>query len=334
MEEALSHTAHSQCGKDDKVKLPNLTDEEVNWQGLEDLYSINESLYECRPDYSPSPENWANFQKDVDKMFALRHIFNKVNQTHKLDNSTLPELGSGAGGGGLEVGSGEELASASDVWPGLVTGTRLTTPIPSKMPSAPPTPRPTLEQKLESAFNDLPERFVSRPGASVMSKSPVTISSPGPSRGKVVLQSDTWAQLLEEIEGETFSGNGLTELETRHDDLLRTHNSLRAQLELGLGHQKATSPQGLSHNLDPEEEDDIFQAQGFLPFVSQTLRPKVQISTTGSPPTTTTAATTATQTSTPQSIRVVLKALPQSALPITLDYEGSGSLPQTSSQTL
>lgn len=255
-------------------------------------------------------------------MFALRHILNKVNQTHKLDDSTLPELGSGAGGGGLEVGSGEELASASDIWPGLVTETHLTTPVPSEMPSAPPTPGPTLEQKLESAFNDLPEKLVSRPGASVVSK------SAGPSRDAVVLQSDTWAQLLEEIEGEAFSGNGLTELETRHDDLLRTHNSLRAQLELGPGHQKATSPQDLSHNLDPEE-DDIFQAQGFLPFVSQTLRPKVQISTTGSPPTTTT-----TQTNTPQSVRVVLKVLPQSTLPVTLDYEGSGSLPQPSSQTL
>ncbi|XP_035765322.1 extracellular sulfatase Sulf-1 isoform X1 [Neolamprologus brichardi] len=317
-------TAHSQYGKDDKVKLPNLTDEEVNWQGLEDLYSINESLYECRPDYSPSPENWDNFQKDVDKMFALRHVFN--NQTHKLDDSTLPELGSGAGGGGLEVGSGEELASASDVWPGLVTETRLTTPIPSKIPSARPTPRPTLEQKLEPAVNDLPERLVSGPETSVMSKSAV-ISSPGLSRGRDVLHSNTWAQLLEEIEGETFSGNGLTELETRHDDLLRTHNSLRAQLELGPGHRKTISPQGLSHNLDPEEEDDIFHAQGFLPFVSQTLRPKVHASTTGSPPTTTIPTT---QTST-QSVRVVL---PQSALPITLDYEASGSLPQPSSQTL
>lgn len=321
---SLSLTAHSQYGKDNKVKLPNLTDEEVNWQGLEDLYSINESLYECRPDYSPSPENWDNFQKDVDKMFALRHVFN--NQTHKLDDSTLPELGSGAGGGGLEVGSGEELASASDVWPGLVTETRLTTPIPSKIPSARPTPRPTLEQKLEPAVNDLPERLVSGPETSVMSKSAV-ISSPGLSRGRDVLHSDTWAQLLEEIEGETFSGNGLTELETRHDDLLRTHNSLRAQLELGPGHRKTISPQGLSHNLDPEEEDDIFHAQGFLPFVSQTLRPKVQAGTTGSPPTTTIPTT---QTST-QSVRVVL---PQSALPITLDYEASGSLPQPSSQTL
>ncbi|XP_008293996.1 extracellular sulfatase Sulf-1 isoform X2 [Stegastes partitus] len=319
-------TAHSPYGKDDRVKLPNLTDEEVNWQELEDLYSINESLYECRPDYSPSPDNWANFQKDVDNMFALRHVFTKFNQTHKLDDSTLPELGSGAGGGGLEEGSGEELASASDDWPGLAADTRLTTPAPSKTPSAPPMPRPTLERKPESVVNDLPERLASRPGASVVSASLVSVSSPGPSRDKVIFQSDSWAQQLEELEGDMFSGNGLTELETRHDSLLRTHNSLQGQLEPGPGHGEAPRPQGLGLGLDPAEEEDIFQAQGYLPFSPQTLRPKVQARPTGSPSTT--------QTSAPQSVGVVLKVLPQSALPLTLDYEGSGSLPQPSNQTL
>lgn len=314
---SFSLAAHSQYGTDDRVKLPNLTDEEVNWQGLEDLYSINESLYECRPDYSPSPDNWANFQKDVDNMFALRHVFNKFNRTHKLDDSTLPELGSGAGGGGFEEGSGEELASASDVWPGPAAEARLTTPAPSKTPSsAPPTPRPIPERKLESVVNDLPERLKDRPGVSVMSASPVTVSSSGPRRDKVVFQSDMWAQQLEDLEGQIFSGNGLTELETRHYN----------QMELGLGHGEATGPQGLGLGLDPEEEEDIFQAQGYLPFSPQTLRPKVQDSTTGSP--------TTTQTSTPRSVGVVLQTLPQSALPLTLDYEGSGSLPQPSNQTL
>lgn len=326
MEEAMSHTAHSQYGTDDRVKLPNLTDEEVNWQGLEDLYSINESLYECRPDYSPSPDNWVNFQKDVDNMFALLHVFNKFNRTQELDDSSLPELGSGAGGGGLEESSGEELASASDVWPGLATGILLTTPAPSKTPLAPPTPGPTLERKLQSVVNDLPERLIDRPGVSVVSASPVarSSSSPGPGRDRIILQSDMWAQQLEEMEGETFSGNGLTELETRHGNLLRTHNSLQVQLEPGLDRGEETSPHGLG--LDLEEEEDIFQAQGYLPFSPQTLKPKVQASTTSSPPTA--------QTSTPQSVGLVLRALPQSARPLTLDYEGSGSLPQPSNQTL
>lgn len=323
MEEAMSHTAHSQCGTDDRVKLPNLTDEEVNWQGLEDLYSINESLYECRPDYSPSPDNWANFQKDVDNIFALRHVLNKFNRTHELDDSTLPELGSGAGGGGLEEGSGGEMASAGDVWPRLTTEARLTTPAPSKTPPATPTPRPTLERKLESVVNDLPERLTDKSQGSVTS--PATVSSSGPRGDAVLFQSDTWAQ-LEEIEGETFSGNGLTELETRHENLLRSHNRLQAQLEPGPGRGEETGPQGLGLGLDLEEEEDIFQAQGYLPFFPQTLRPKVQASTTSSPPTT--------QTRTPQSVGLVLQALPQSTLPLTLDYEGSGSLPQPSNQTL
>lgn len=312
---------HSPCGTDDRVKLPNLTDEEVNWQGLEELYIINESLYECRPDYSPSPDNWANFQKDVDKIFALRHVLNKFNQTHKLDDSTLPELGSGAGGGGLEEGSGEELAPAIDVWPGLATEARLTTPAPSKTPPAPHTLRPTLDRKLEAVVNDLPERLVDRPVGSVMP--PVMVPSSGPRGDGFVVQSDTWAQ-LEEMEGETFSGNGLMEMETRHGNLLRTHNSLQAQLEPGQDHGEETDPQGLGLSL--EEEEDIFQAQGYLPFSPQTLRPKVLASTSGSPPTA--------QTSSSQSVELVLQALPQPALPLTLDYEGSGSLPQPSNQTL
>ncbi|XP_075936579.1 extracellular sulfatase Sulf-1 [Anarhichas minor] len=279
-------TAHSQCGTDDRVKLPNLTDEEVNWQGLEDLYSMNESLYECRPDYSPGPDNWVNFQKDIDNMFALRHVFNKFNRTH--DDSTLPELGSGAGGGGFEEGSGEQLASAGDVWPFPATEARHTTPAPSKTPSPPPTPR-----QLEPVVNDLPER-------------PAMSSPSGPRRDGVIFQSDMWAPQLEELEGEMFSGNGVTELETRHDNLLSTHNSLQAQLEPGLG----------------LGEEDIFQAQGYLPFSPQTLRPKVQASTTRSPPTTQT------------SVGLVVQVLPQSTLPLTLDYEGSGSLPQPSNQTL
>ncbi|XP_034562484.1 extracellular sulfatase Sulf-1 isoform X4 [Notolabrus celidotus] len=309
-------TAHSPYGTDDRVKLPNLTDEEVNWQGLEDLYSINESLYECRPDYSTSPDNWANFQKDVDNMFALRHVLNKSNRTHEPDDSTLPELGSGAGGGGLEEGSGEELASASDVWPGTATEAHPTTPAPYTTPPAPPTstPRSTLEGKLESA-NELPEGLKDRPGGSVTSASPAA-----PRRDGLFFQSDMWAQQLEEIEGDVFSGNGLTELETRHDRVMRTHNSLQSQPGVDTG------PQGLGLGLDMEEEEDIFKAQGYLPFSPQTLRPEVQTSTPGSPP--------PSQSSPPQSVGLVLQVLPQSALPLNLNYEGSGSLPPPSNQTL
>lgn len=319
MEEAMSHTAHSQYGTDYRVKLPNLTDEDVNWQGLEDLYSINESLYECRPDYSPSPDNWVNFQKDVDNMFALRHVFSKFNQTRKLDDPTLPELGSGSGGGGLKEGSGEELNLAIDIWPALATEVHLTSSAPSSTPLAPPTTR----HALESGVNNLPDSPIDKPRVSASQVS--ASSSSESSRDGVIFQSNMWAQQLEELEGDMFSGNGLSELETKHDNLLRTYNSLQAQLETGLGHKEPTGLQDLGLRLIPEEED-IFQAQGYLPFLPQTVRPKVQASTTGSP--------TTTQTSAPQSVGVLLQVLSQSALPLTLDYEGSGSLPQPQNRTL
>ncbi|XP_024910416.1 extracellular sulfatase Sulf-1 isoform X1 [Cynoglossus semilaevis] len=301
-------SAHSQYGTDDRVKLPNLTDEEVNWQGLEDMYSINESLYDCRPDYSPGPDDWANFQKDVDNMFALRHVLNKFNQTHKLDDSTLPELGSGAGGGGFEEGSG------GGGWAGRSTEARLTTPAPGRTLSpAPPVPRPTTEKKLDSVVNDLPERVGDRPQGSVMSASPVKETSAGPSRDKVILQSDVWTQQLEEMEGDVFSGNGLTELETRQDNLLETE----------LDHVQVPGSLGLSLGLEPKDEEDIFQAQGYLPHSPKTLNPKVaQTSTTGSP------TNINTQTSTLLKDGVVLEPS------LTLDFEGSGSLPRPTNQIL
>lgn len=301
---SLFLAAHSLYGTDDRVKLPNLTDEEVNWQGLEDLYSINESLYECRPDYSPGPDNWVNFQKDVDKMFALRHVLNQFNRTHTFDDSTLPELGSGAGGGGLEEGSGKELVD-------LAKQARLTTPAPSNTPPAPPhTARPTLGSKLESVVNDIPERLSHKPAGPVVL--PVTASLSGPD-GDRVLQSNIWAQ-LEEVEGEMFSGNGLMELETRHDSLLRTHTSQQGHLGSGQDPGAELSLLGLSL----EEEEDIFQAQGYLPFSTQTLSPPVLSSTGGSPPTT-------------QTSRLTLHG---SVLGPSSDFEGSGSPPTLQSDTV
>ncbi|XP_054620962.1 extracellular sulfatase Sulf-1 isoform X2 [Dunckerocampus dactyliophorus] len=260
--------AHSQYGTDDRVKLPNLTDEDVNWQGLEDLYSINESLYECRPDYSPGPDDWANFQKDVDHMFALPRLLNKFNQTLTLDDSTLPDLGSGAGGGGLEVGSGDEHVLAS-----LTTMT--------------PEPKPTLD----SHINDLPKRQTDRPQMPVVPPA----------------QNGGWVQQLEEMDGDVFSGNGLTELDTRHDALLRTQNTLQPHPT----HMEGAAPHRAPGPGDDDEED-IFQDQGFLPLAPNTLRPST--TSTRSPPFPQTRPTPQTPTS------VVL-----SAPPFTLLYEGSGA---------
>lgn len=153
-----------------------------------------------------------------------------------------------------------------------------------------------------------------------------------------------------EGEGLVFSGNGnngLTEMETRHDDLLRTHNSL--EMGLGLGSypgqaqtQQSSLIQGLELGLDKEEEEDIFQGQGYLPLSPQTLKPRVQASTTTT--TTSTRSPPQTQTGAPQGTGVVVHnpQLQQAHLQIevqvesqaqlqALDYEGSGSPPQPSS---
>lgn len=267
----------------------------MNWQGLEDLYSINESLYECRPDYSPGPDDWVNFQKDVDKMFALRRLFQKFNRTHTFDESSVAELGSGAGGGGPEEGSGEELVEA-----------RLTAPAPGRAPPAPPHPaRPAPQRKLESVVNDIPERLSDKPAGPAVPPAAVAVAAASLTSldGGRVLQSNTWAQ-LEEMEGEAFSGNGPLELETHHNNLLRTHSSPQGPLQPGLG------PGAELLGLSLEEEEDIFQAQGYLPFSPQTLSPPTQ-----SPPPTT------------QTSRPTLQAPPRAALGPPSDFEGSGALP-------
>ncbi|XP_063779952.1 extracellular sulfatase Sulf-1 isoform X2 [Pseudophryne corroboree] len=57
-------------GTDGKVNLPNFT-EDVDFKRLEDLYSVNESFYGYRDNYRLSPDDWANYLKDVDRVFAL-----------------------------------------------------------------------------------------------------------------------------------------------------------------------------------------------------------------------------------------------------------------------
>ncbi|KAK5898527.1 hypothetical protein CgunFtcFv8_015934 [Champsocephalus gunnari] len=73
------------------------------------------------------------------------------------------------------------------------------------------------------AVNDLPEN---------------TANESGPNRDVLPLRT----KQMEEMEGETFSGNGMTEMETHHDSLLRFQEERE------------------------EEEEDIFHAQHLLPF--------------------------------------------------------------------
>lgn len=206
---------HNQHGTSTKVKLPNFT-EDIDWQGLADLYSVNESLYEHRRNYSPVLDDWMNFWKDVDSMFALLRNLKTLNQTDKLD--PLAELGSGV----------QEEASGAG------------SPIQEERPPSPVTtgpPRPkTLQESLLKSLNELPEGRPTKPSA--------------------LPRGDTWVQQLEnelDDDGMTFSGNGVTEMETRHDFVLRSSTILDLHLQ--------------------EEEEDIFQAQGYLPLSPPPARP-------------------------------------------------------------
>ncbi len=208
----------SQPGTSTKVKLPNFT-EDIDWHGLADLYSMNESLYEHRRNYSPDLDDWMNFWKDVDSMFALLRNLKTLNQTDKLD--PLAELGSGV----PEEASGAGFPIQEERPPIPVT----------EDPSRAPTPK-TLQKSHLKSLNELPEGRPTKPS--------------------VLPRGDTWVQQLEnelDNDGMTFSGNGVTELETRHDFLLRSSKILDLHLQ--------------------EEEEDIFQAQGYLPLSSQPARP-------------------------------------------------------------
>ncbi|XP_052399112.1 extracellular sulfatase Sulf-1-like isoform X2 [Carassius gibelio] len=209
---------HSQPGTSTKVKLPNFT-EDIDWQGLADLYCMNESLYEHRHNYSPDLDDWTNFWKDVDSMFALLRNLKTLNQTDKLD--PLAELGSGV----LEEASGAGFPIREE---------RPLIPV-TEGPSRGPTTKTLQKSNLKSP-NELPEGRQIKPSA--------------------LPRGDTWIQQLEkelDNDGMTFSGNGVTELETRHDFLLRSSKILDRQLL--------------------EEEEDIFQAQGYLPLLLQPARP-------------------------------------------------------------
>ena len=137
----------------------------------------------------------------------------------------------------------------------------------STIPPAPPNQTssnpPPQEPRLE-ALNELPEVPPPPP--------PTPSISPSWPRG------DTWLQQLDELEdgdGMGFSGNGLTELETRHEHILRAPSFLSLPSDLRpeptLLH---TEPQQQQHQGDDEEEEDIFQSQGYLPLSPHPAQPR------------------------------------------------------------
>ncbi|KAL6462866.1 hypothetical protein MHYP_G00292880 [Metynnis hypsauchen] len=190
-------------------------------------------------------------------MFALLSDLKQLNGTNKLD--PLDELGSGAGG--PEEASGAEILKR-DAWTTVITTgpqiVTLTVPKANRagelnqsdwtpvITTGPQIMTPSAPKVTLKSANELPEGFP-------------TESTPS----RVFSRGGTWAQQLEnELDGDgmTFSGNGLTELETHHHDFLQSSSSGLQRAELDLS-------QATDHHKDKEEqEEDIFEAQGLLPL--------------------------------------------------------------------
>lgn len=215
--------AHSLHGTGADLKLPKLT-EDANWQGLAQLYSVNESLFEHRHDYSPSLEDWANFEKDVDSMFALLSNLKKLNRTEKLE--LWADLGSGAGG--MEEASGAGLV--------LTSGPQKPTFMTPVTPS----------QWTRQSANELPEGLPTKPSDHASKR----------------LENLQPQNLQNELDRDdlSFSGNGLTELETHLDFLLSS-----SALEMPQDLSRALGEKGGRLTEKEDEGEDIFEAQIYLP---------------------------------------------------------------------
>ncbi|KAF4022340.1 hypothetical protein G4228_014284 [Cervus hanglu yarkandensis] len=73
-------------GMDGKVNLPSLT-ADGNWQGPEDVYSVNGSAYKDRQNYRLSLADWTNYLKDVDRVFALLNSHHEQNQANETKSA-------------------------------------------------------------------------------------------------------------------------------------------------------------------------------------------------------------------------------------------------------
>ncbi|XP_074997781.1 extracellular sulfatase Sulf-1 isoform X1 [Calonectris borealis] len=215
-------------GTDGKANLPDFTGD-IDWQGLEDLYSVNESVYEYRYNYRLSLADWTNYLKDVDRMFALLNSYYQQNKTDKANTArsngegdesstpfTLVEMTSAEESSGLPA---EELQ--------LIVPTDFAA-------LALSTVNLSQEKKLE-LNNDIPEK-----------------SSLNDAHWRNNHQAEKW---MEDKESDRFdmdfSGNGLIELESRHSFML----------------QPISIPQKDTQQ-DNDAVEDIFEDQMYLPMRS------------------------------------------------------------------
>uniref|UniRef100_A0A8C3PUI0 Sulfatase 1 n=1 Tax=Chrysolophus pictus TaxID=9089 RepID=A0A8C3PUI0_CHRPC len=183
-------------GMDGKANLPDFTGD-INWQGLEDLYRVNESVYEHRYNYRLSLADWTNYLKDVDRMFALLNSYYQQNKSDKANTAQ-----SNRDGDESSTSTSAEMSSAEEA-SGL-TGEELELIVPTDFASlALSAMNLSQERKLE-LNNDIPEK-----------------SSLNDAHWRNN-QAEKW---LEDKESDRFdmdfSGNGLIELESRHGFMLQ-----------------------------------------------------------------------------------------------------------------
>ncbi|XP_053818393.1 extracellular sulfatase Sulf-1 isoform X1 [Vidua chalybeata] len=232
-------------GMDGKAKLPIFTGD-IDWQGLEDLYSVNESVYEYRHNFRLSLADWTNYLKDVDRMFALLNSYYQQNKPDKdntgqsngdRDESSTPFTL-------VEITSAEESSG--------LTAEELQLIVPTDFAAlALSTVNLSQERKLE-LNNDIPEK-----------------SSLNDAHWRKSHPAEKW---MEDKESDRFdmdfSGNGLIELESRHNFML----------------QPISIPQKDIHQ-DSDTVEDIFEDQIYLPMRSDEsfIRQTVNISIRDSP---------------------------------------------------
>lgn len=217
-------TAEDSYGMDGKVNLPNFS-ENTDWRGLEDLYSVDDRIYLQRKNYRLSMDDWTNYLKDVDRMFALlNHVF-EMNKTEG------------------NIAAGNEFSGA---WPIPLTWVEITSVESSEESSGMAAEERQPEGAADFGIRDFGRKAHSQEMPELNNNIPEqNLEVPAPRSNS---QAEIWMENkgFESPEIE-ISGNGWTELETRHSSILQPSRTLQKDLLL-----------------DSDPAGDLFEEQMYL----------------------------------------------------------------------